>query len=138
MAGIRNVRALSPRGQISADFLVAFTVALILFLFVINMYQERSYLTRQASQTIAAENLASKLASCVNGVAMGQEGSACIVPLPSDIGGLNYSLAVRDRLLEVNYGEKSVFEPLYTDRIELGSPEGAAIITKTGGVVRID
>jgi len=127
---------LTMKAQITAEFIIILALASMIFLVTINfIYQERKAAT-QWTWSLDAQDTAEKLAWAINSAYIAGDGTSSNVTLPKMlVGGVNYTVTVRPRLVTVSvpaYGRE------YEWKCQTSDIDGASLgLTVAPGVVTI-
>jgi hypothetical protein len=90
------------RGQVTAEFIVIMALVSIVFLVIINFIAQERKTSAQSLWAQDAKDTAMKLAEGIDAVFLAGSGSSMNVTVPKRlVGGLNYTITVRPRLVSV-------------------------------------
>ena len=112
------------RGQVSVDFLVTLTIALLMFLVVMNVAVNRRHDARDFTLNYDARHKAQELAGVINDAYLAGDGAARNVTLYATLeGAVSYDVTVYDRGVLVSYvgrGERDAFARTFAGEVSGG------------------
>jgi len=135
------------KAQISVDFMVAITIALILFLIILKSAHSQKNEADHVIQNLDAKHIAEKIASGINDIYLSGNGAYRNMTLPKKLhGGKIYTLRVYPRSVLINYssetGENYHSHRILTRDIEgcengLELTPGKVLIANSNGTIQL-
>ena len=137
----------NKKAQISVDFIIVLSVALLVFLVLFNIISNRRDDMNSASTLLAAKEVADKLAIEVNTIHLAGDGAFKTVTLPEtlrDNSDYNITIYPKYHVIEVNWNYlgnmKKYSSAIVTGNVNgsISSINGFVNLTNDNGVIMVD
>jgi hypothetical protein len=125
---------MKAKAQVTVEFIIVMALTSMIFLVIINFIAQERKSSAQGMWAQDAQDTAERLARAIDAAYLAGSGSSMNVTLPMRlVGGMNYTVTVRERLVSVSvpgYGRD--FEWKYANAGVEGARNGLAL---GGGVI---
>jgi len=128
---------LKCKGQITAEFMAVMAIVTMIFLVAFTFIGREHKVAARSIWSMDAEDTARKLAAAINSAYLAGDGALTNVTLPKRlVGGVNYTMTVRERLVSVTvpaYNDTEFEWKFQTAGVE-GAASGLSVMPGTVGI----
>ena len=128
---------MSRRSQFSVEFIILLGVAMVILVILLIAYGNRQNEIRYAEEVAQAENVAQELGVNINEMHFASNGTTTNIFVSPLIGTYNYSLNLRENILEITWAQGYYSYPLVTANVSLGTLGSNITLLKNGTEVMV-